>query len=144
MGSATIPHLRVSRRERGCDCCGRIAKGERYLRWRWFDGRDALSLSVHLACMRLLRAIWNEGCLSDDERTIEPEHVWENRRNYRSRADYARWVRQTLERQPDAPSPWNPILTQDEIDAGVARELAEWDSEIEHDETEALVASVPA
>lgn len=51
MGHATDPRMLVAHKTHRCDWCDqRIMPGEKYKRYRWYDGGDASTVKLHQEC----------------------------------------------------------------------------------------------
>lgn len=63
MSHATaIEVVTAARKQHGCSWCGqRIAPGEPYKRWRWYDGGDASTCRLHPECYDAMEAAPHEG-----------------------------------------------------------------------------------
>lgn len=56
MSMTTPQTIKAARKQKQCDWCNEhIEVGSSYVRYRWFDGADAVTTSMHPECMKASR-----------------------------------------------------------------------------------------
>ena len=121
----TTPTWQTARKEHACDWCGeKIEVGQRYRRWRWFDGGDTSVVKAHEECNAAWVYASNESVDEVRAGGDQPRGVWQDEDNivWRPASDKdAAWIADPLTVDGDCSECFAGIKSGDGHNEGCSR-----------------------